>query len=34
MAFDQLGSQLLEAKQGYAQMQEYDEKLFGEDFET
>ena len=34
MAFEQLGSQLLEAKQGYAQMQEYDEKLFGEDFET
>jgi SNF2 family DNA or RNA helicase len=33
-AFEVLGSQLLEAKQDYAQMQEYDEKLFGEDFET
>ena len=33
-AFEQLGSQLLSAKQGYAQMQEYDEHLFGEDFET
>ena len=33
-AFDELGSQLLLAKQGYAQMQEYDEQLFGEDFET
>ena len=33
-AFEQLGSQLLVAKQGYAQVLEYDEQLFGEDFET
>ena len=33
-AFEELGSQLLEAKQGYAQVQEYDEKLFGEDLEV
>ena len=33
-AFDELGSQLLLAKQGYEQIQEYDEQLFGEDFET
>ena len=33
-AFEQLGSELLVAKQGYAQVQEYDEQLFGEDFET
>lgn len=33
-AFEELGSQLLVAKQGYAQVQEYDEKLFGEDLEV
>ncbi len=33
-AFEQLGSQLLVAKQGYSQVLEYDEQLFGEDFET
>jgi SNF2 family DNA or RNA helicase len=33
-AFEELGSQLLVAKQGYAEVQEYDEQLFGEDFET
>lgn len=32
-AFEELGSQLLVAKQGYAQVQEYDEQLFGEDLE-
>lgn len=32
-AFEELGSQLLVAKQGYAQVQEYDEELFGEDLE-
>ena len=34
LAFDELGSELLQAKQGYAQIQEYDRQLFGEDFET
>ena len=33
-AFEQLGSQLLVAKQGYAQVLKYDEHLFGEDFEA
>ena len=33
-AFEELGTQLLVAKQGYAEVQEYDEHLFGEDFET
>ena len=33
-AFDQLGAELLLAKQSYGQIQEYDEQLFGEDFET
>lgn len=33
-AFEELGSQLLVAKQGYAQVQEYDEQLFGEDLEV
>jgi SNF2 family DNA or RNA helicase len=33
-ALEQLSSELLVAKQGYAQVQEYDEQLFGEDFET
>lgn len=33
-AFEQLGSQLLQAKHSYAQIQEYEEQLFGEDFEA
>lgn len=33
-AFEQLGSQLVAAKQSYAEIKEYDEKLFGEDFEA
>jgi SNF2 family DNA or RNA helicase len=32
--FDDLGSKLLAAKQEYAEIREYDEQLFGEDFET
>jgi SNF2 family DNA or RNA helicase len=32
--FEQLGSQVLTAKQGYEQVQELDEKLFGEDMEA
>ena len=33
-AFEQLGSQLLGAKDSYAQIQEYESELFGEDFEA
>ncbi|MGB7440110.1 MAG: SNF2-related protein [Coleofasciculaceae cyanobacterium] len=33
-AFDSLGGQLLVAKQGYQEVQEFDEKLFGEDLEA
>ncbi|MGI0482666.1 DEAD/DEAH box helicase [Geminocystis sp. CENA526] len=32
--FEDLGSKLLAAKQEYAEIREYDEQLFGEDFET
>jgi SNF2 family DNA or RNA helicase len=32
--FDDLGSKLLAAKQEYAEIREYDEQLFGEDFEA
>ncbi len=33
-AFEELGSQLLQAKHSYAEIQEYEEELFGEDFEA
>ncbi|MEA5534180.1 DEAD/DEAH box helicase [Crocosphaera sp. XPORK-15E] len=33
-AFEQLGSQLLQAKHSYAEIQEYEDELFGDDFEA
>ncbi|MGK7877600.1 MAG: DEAD/DEAH box helicase [Xenococcaceae cyanobacterium] len=34
VAFDNLGGQLLAAKQNYQEVREFDEKLFGDDFEA